>query len=134
MEKVRYQLDAMAVNKEHLSDDFLNRLLEIALLPKTEDAQRRMAEIREKVWSQSLQPKRLECIRRIEDEGFQMPTLVIWGLNDRAAPFPKGLQLFERIALKTPDAEFHVINRASHQVFREQPQVFNQVVRDFLHR
>jgi len=79
-----------------------------------------------------LQPKRREVIRRIEDEGFQMPTMVIWGLNDRPAPYPKGLQLFERVAFKTQNAEMHVINKSSHQVFREQPGVFNRIVRNFL--
>ena len=74
---------------------------------------------------------RREVIRRIEDEGFQMPTLVIWGLNDKSASYPKGLQLFERIDANTPKAELHVINRAGHQVSREQPEAFNRVLRVF---
>ena len=132
LEKVGVQLKAMAHNPEHVSDDLLGRLLEIALLPKRKDAQYRMSEIGETVWMSSLQRKRKEAIRRIEDEGFPMPTLLIWALNDKSAPYPKGLQLFERIAAKTQHAEMHVINGASHQVFREQPEIFNRVVRDFL--
>ena len=132
VEKARSQLDAMAFNKEHLTDDYLQRVLEVALLPKTQDANQRMEEIESTVWMRSLQPKRREVIRRIEDEGFRMPTLVIWALNDKSAPYPKGLQLFERVAFRTQNAELHVINEASHQVYREQPDKFNRALQDFL--
>ena len=60
-----------------------------------------------------------------------VPTLLIWGANDRSAPLPKGLELFERIALKTPESELHLLNGAGHYTFRDQYEAFNQVVRDF---
>ena len=132
LEKVRSQLDAMAFDRRHLTEDYLQRVLGTALLPKTQDANQSMEGIAFTVWTESLQPKRREVIRRIEDEGFQVPTLVIWALNDKSAPFPKGQQLFERIAGKTLHAEMHVVNQSSHQVYREQPEVFNRTLRDFL--
>ena len=132
LENVSSQLEAMAVNREHLTQDYLQRVLETALLPKTHDANEIVEGVGSRVWMESLQPKRREVIRKIEDEGFQMPTLVIWALNDKSAPFPKGQQLFERIAGKTSHAEMHVVNRSSHQVYREQPDIFNRTLRDFL--
>ena len=131
LESVLIEPAAQAFRKEQLTDDFAARLLEIAQLPNFQVAERKMVELGPSVWMPSLNPRRLEAIRRIEDEGFRMPTLLIWGANDRSASLPKGLQLFERIAAKTPQAEMHLLNDAGHYTFRDQYEAFNQIVRDF---
>ena len=131
LESVLIEPSAQAFRKEQVTDDFASRLLEIAQLPKFQEAERKMEQLGPSVWMPSLTPRRLEAIRRIEDEGFRMPTLLIWGANDRSAPLPKGLGLFERIALKTPESEMHLLNGAGHYTFRDQYEAFNQVVRDF---
>lgn len=130
-ETVRMEPDAQAYDPRHITDDFVDRLLEIARLPKTQEAQQRMKTLRDSVWLPSLNRKRQEALRRIDESGLAMPTLVIWGFNDRSAPLRFGLQLFERICAKTPEAELHVLNGGGHYAFREQYQAFNRVVRAF---
>jgi pimeloyl-ACP methyl ester carboxylesterase len=54
-----------------------------------------------------------------------------WSYNDRSAALPRGQQLFDRIAARTRDAEFHIFNRTGHYVMREQPAAFTHLVRGF---
>jgi pimeloyl-ACP methyl ester carboxylesterase len=130
-ETVRMEVDAQSFSKAHITDDYVERMLRIALLPSVQEAQRRMAAIRLSVCYPSLHRMRAKTLAQIDDQGLPVPTLIIWGFNDRAAPLYLGHRLFERICPKTPDAEFHAINQTGHYCFREQWQKFNRTVRDF---
>ena len=130
-ESVRIEPDAQAIRREHVTDDFVKRLLEIARLPNFQEATMRMDKVGATVWTPSVDRKRQEAMHRIEENGLPVPALMVWGLNDRSAPLPLGLQLFERIAAKTPRSELHVLNGAGHYSFRDQPEAFNRVVRSF---
>jgi pimeloyl-ACP methyl ester carboxylesterase len=130
-ETVRMEPDAQSFSKAHITDDYLGRMLKIALLPTIQEVRRRMRDLRFSVWHPSLYRKRTETLRQIEERGLPVPTLIIWGFNDRPAPLHLGHRLFERLCPKTPHAEFHVLNQAGHYVFREQWQKFNRVVSDF---
>lgn len=131
-EAVRLEPAAQSYSTRHVGDDFVGRLLEIALLPKTQEAQRRMAALGERVWTPSLNRARADALRMIDQHGLPVPTLVIWAFNDVSAPMGvHGLPLFQRIAAKTPHSEFHVLNQSGHYVFREQPTAFNRLVQSF---
>ena len=90
-----------------------------------------MRTLRTSVFYPSLYKKRIEVLSEIDDHGLPVPTLVVWGFNDRAAPLYLGHRLFERICPKTQNAEFRVINQTGHQCFREQWRKFNSIVIDF---
>ena len=60
------------------------------------------------------------------------PTTPVWGLNDRSAPLALGHALFDMIGEHTHDASMLVINRAGHQVFRDQRVRFARGVLAFL--
>jgi 2-hydroxy-6-oxonona-2,4-dienedioate hydrolase len=130
-ETVRMEVDAQSYSKAHITDDYVERMLRIALLPSVQEAQRRMAALRLSVCYPSLNRMRSQTLAQIDDQGLPVPTLVVWGFNDRAAPLYLGHRLFERICPKTRDAEFHAINQTGHYSFREQWQKFNRTVRDF---
>ncbi len=130
-ESVRVEPDAQAHSKAHITDDFVSRLLEIAELPKFQECQRRMESLTSSVWIPSLGRCKRETLQAIEERGMPVPTLMVWGLNDRSAPLPLGLHLFERIATTTSEAEMHVLNETGHYSFREQYQAFNRLVRSF---
>jgi pimeloyl-ACP methyl ester carboxylesterase len=131
-EVVRIEMDAQAYSRDQVTDDYVDRMLEIALLPKFQEAQSRMREIRGSIWLPSLNRCREETVRMIDGEGISVPTLIIWGLNDLSAPLPLGQRLFERVAVGTPRAEMHVLNGAGHYSYREQPASFNRAVRSFI--
>lgn len=130
-ETVRIEASAQAYWKEQVTDDFVGRMYEIAMLPKMQESQRRKSAVAERIWMPSLNRKREETIRAIEERGLPTPTLVIWGFNDRSAPLPLGLDLFSRICKKTPHAEMHILNGAGHYSFRDQYQAFNRVLTSF---
>jgi pimeloyl-ACP methyl ester carboxylesterase len=130
-ETIRIEADAQSFSKAHFTDNLLERLLKIAQLPTVQEAQRRMKGLRFTVWHPSLYRVRDKTIAEISERGCPVPTLVIWGFNDRGAPLALGHRLFERICPKTPDAEFHVINQTGHYCFREQWQKFNRALVSF---
>ena len=53
---------------------------------------------------------------------------------DGFSKFSRGQMLFELIADANPKSEMHVINRAGHFCYREQPETFNQVIRGFVEK
>jgi pimeloyl-ACP methyl ester carboxylesterase len=135
LDLIRVEPEAQAIVKEHITEDFLARMLEIARLPKTLEAQRRLRAIREDSWLPAIYAKRVEMLEAIEARGLPVPTMLLWGFDDRSAPFPTAVDLFTRIAAKTPEAELHVINRAGHYVFRDQPTAFARALTGYyLHR
>ena len=130
-ESVRVEMDGQAYSREQVTDDYVDRMLEISQLPKFQEAQATMAEIRHAQWLPSVDRVRRDTVRRIDDDGIPVPTLVIWGMNDLSAPLPLGQRLFERITATTPHAEMHVLNGAGHYSYREQPAAFNRIVKSF---
>ncbi|MCH6545621.1 MAG: alpha/beta hydrolase [Deltaproteobacteria bacterium] len=73
-------------------------------------------------------------VNGIRTRRLKTPTLVIWGYNDPTASLRRGQALFELIADSAPIAEMHVINKAGHFCYREQPETFNQVIRGFVEK
>lgn len=61
-------------------------------------------------------------------EKFPMPTLLVYGENDRETPVEDGRKM-ERLI---PDAGLVVVPNAGHYCFLEQPYYFNEVMKSFL--
>ena len=130
-ETVRVEPDAQAYSKEQVTDDFIARMVEIALLPKTHEASERMEAVSDNVWVPSLMQTQEATLREIDERGFAVPTLVIWGFDDRSAPLRLGLGVFEHVRVKTREAALHVLNGAGHYSFRDQARAFNRVLPSF---
>ena len=71
-----------------------------------------------------------ETYRPVLDHGreIRMPTLIIWGAEDRTLP----LALGRRGAQILPNAQLHIFDDCGHEPNKEQPEQFNQLVKDFL--
>lgn len=67
--------------------------------------------------------------RRAALPDIRVPTLVVAGENDPAAPAP----VMEKMAARIPGAEYVVLPGAGHLANLEQPQAFNAAVLAFLH-
>ncbi len=128
---VRLEPDAQAYSPEQVTDDFLARMLEIAQLLPLQEAQERMKTLAETHWLPSLEAQREATLRTIDEVGLPVPTLVVWGFNDRSAPLRVGQALFQRICARTAHAEMHILNHAGHYSFREQPAAFNRLLAGF---
>jgi 2-hydroxy-6-oxo-6-(2'-carboxyphenyl)-hexa-2,4-dienoate hydrolase len=128
---VRAEADAQAFNPAQVTDDFVGRMYQIALLPQREESQRRRASVAPNVWMPSLTRRRQETVRIIEEQGLPTRTLVIWGFNDRSAPLPLGVDLFSRICQKTAQAEMHILRGAGHYSYRDQYEAFNRTLTSY---
>jgi pimeloyl-ACP methyl ester carboxylesterase len=58
------------------------------------------------------------------------PTLLLWGRKDHAVPLSHGTELLKLV----PQAEFHIIEQASHIPHYERPEDVNPILLDFLSR
>jgi pimeloyl-ACP methyl ester carboxylesterase len=127
---VRHYHDAQRITEGDLSEDYVQAAAQWMDSDKERAAAagyRRNGEH----WAPSLQRARENVHDHLRSIGLAVPTLVVWGRDDRSAPAAGGLGLFELIAERSPDASLHLINRAGHQVFRDQADSFNRIVGAF---
>lgn len=125
---IEMTLDAYSHSMELMTPSFQGRLLEAAELPKTTEARDRMKTVAQSVWMPSLNRARTATFETMEESGLPVPTLIVWGYNEKSAPLPQGMQLLDLAAKKTEQLEMHILNRAGHFSFREQPEAFNRVL------
>jgi pimeloyl-ACP methyl ester carboxylesterase len=128
---VRMEPDAQSFSKEHVTPDFIARLLEIAQRPENREAAEACAEVRDSIWMPSILAARAQALKDIDASGLGAPALVIWAANDVSAPLALAAPLYERISARTEQAEMHVIARAGHYVYREQPDAFVRTLAGF---
>jgi pimeloyl-ACP methyl ester carboxylesterase len=75
---------------------------------------------------------RAAMFARLRDHGIECPTQIIWGRDDPTAHLDQGWALWDLIASRQSDAQFHVINQAGHFSYREHPRAFNELIRSFI--
>ena len=124
LSSVRIEPDLQAFNREQVTDDFVARLLETATQPKFQEAQAAMAGEAGPIWAASLAANKAKTLAEIAERGLRVPTMHVWGANDKSWYTPLGLRLFDIIREKTPKSCAHVVNQSGHYVFREQTDEF----------
>ncbi len=130
-EGYRRRIAANSYSLDHITDDYVARMVEIIELDKTKDALRRMEGLNESTWMPSLRQAREKTFDQIRQEALTMPTLIVWGYNSRSVPLNQGMQLLDLVAPATENVEMHILNRAGHVSFREQPEAFHRALRSF---
>ncbi|PFA24803.1 alpha/beta hydrolase [Bacillus cereus] len=66
----------------------------------------------------------------MDADAIQVPTLIIWGRNDKSVPWKNGEtyhQLFK-------NSTFHIIEKGYHAPFRQEPEEFMGYVQDFFEK
>lgn len=58
----------------------------------------------------------------------KVPTLLIWGLQDKITPISVAYEFYEKI----PNARLHILNQCGHVPMMEQPLLFNEYLEEFL--
>lgn len=128
---VRHYHAAQAVAEGELPAEYVSaaaRMLESPRQRAAADGYRRNAAAR---WLPSLERAKRDLHSQLLTAGLTIPTLLIWGLDDRSAPIALGHALFGLMARKSSRCSMYVVNRAGHQVFRDQPGTFNGAVGAF---
>ncbi|NIO10045.1 MAG: alpha/beta fold hydrolase [Deltaproteobacteria bacterium] len=135
-ESQRWVIEHYSHTYDHITDKFLDGAVEIANLPKYREAVKKMEDqgLKGKLFMPRLTLDKDETLNWILQGRLKTPTLVVWGKNDPTASLRRGQALYELIADSAPIAEMHVINKAGHFCYREQPETFNQVIRGFVEK
>ena len=135
-ESQRWVLQKYSYGFEHISEEWLDVMMNVAALPKYREAVKKMEEVglRTTCFLPHLARQKDETLGLIRDRGFGRPTLLAWSYNDPTATIDQGHALFDLIARATPDARMYIFNRAGHFSYREHPVEFNDMLRGFIQR
>jgi pimeloyl-ACP methyl ester carboxylesterase len=106
-------------NKEIITDDFFENATQFHKIENSNDV---MLIITRRDFSGTLLPK----IEKLAD--MDVPTLIIWGREDRVIPLPTGRKMHEILN----SARFRLIDHAGHCPNIDQPDEFNGLVLDFM--
>lgn len=123
---------AQAVTEGPLSPEYLRIAADMMTGPNHTESVRGLARNSERHWLPSLQRVKQSTLDHLQTSGLTVPVLVIWGHDDRSAPVRLGHDFFRILAGKTDRCSMLVINRAGHQVFRDQPRAFNDAIAGLL--
>ncbi len=132
-ERNRYLVAANSFKSDHITDDFLDVMVEEVTLPKSQEAAAKMDAGLRSQFLEDLITKQKETHEWIRAGGIKAPTLIMWGFNDPSAKFdPVGLATLRLILPATPRSQAHILNQAGHYCFREQPEAFVAAIMSFI--
>jgi 2-hydroxy-6-oxonona-2,4-dienedioate hydrolase len=129
-EYVRREPDANSYFQHHITDEYVNDILEVALSARNQQAKGKMEQLGKQYVTNSTRLKE-QTLDDIRAGKLKAPVLILWGLNDESAPLDLGIQLLSTIASAHPETQMHVLNQAKHYVNRDQPKKFNGMVTAF---
>ena len=128
----RWAFEQVSYAQQHINAELLD-----ACVSASEGAAHRAASAwmasgaRGDVFIPSLMAAKSRFYEVCRSEGMPVPTQVIWGTEDPLGTFDQGLWLYRLAAMHQGATQFHAINRAGALPFREQPEVFHQMVMAF---
>jgi 2-hydroxy-6-oxonona-2,4-dienedioate hydrolase len=128
-ESQRWVLQRYSFGHEHIDDEWVDALAEVAATEKYKEA---LAIVDRSPYNDHLVKQKAETFDIIRNRGMRKPTLVIWSFNDPTAVLERGQALFAMIADKEPRAQMHIINKAGHFNYREHPKEFNAVLQSWI--
>ena len=124
--------EANSHSKSHLTDEFAEAMLKIALLPKTMEARHKMTRLAGAQLLPEIRSKKYETLDLIKAGHLKAPTLIVWGLNDPSASVKLGLVLLQLIGSVVDRTHLHVFNHAGHYLFRERPVELHRLITGFV--
>jgi pimeloyl-ACP methyl ester carboxylesterase len=130
----RWVLEHYSFSSAHVTDEWVNELVEVGQLQHIKVAIRKMqAEgLRLSKFLPGLARDRMETFSWIRDQGMKRPTQLIWGYNDPTAPIEMGRALYDLIAMRERNVQLNVFNQSGHFTYREHPEAFNACLDGFI--
>lgn len=133
-ESQRWIFEHYSYSAHHITEDWLDTATDIVARPEYRQAWHKMETegLRLKRFIPGLARDREAMFARLRDHGIECPTQIIWGRDDPTAHLDQGWALWDLIASRRSDAQFHVINQAGHFSYREHPRAFNELIHSFI--
>lgn len=124
--------EANSYSRSHITDDFAEAMLTIALLPKIMEARQKMARLAGSQLLPEIRSKKYETLDLIKSGRLKAPTLIVWGLNDPSASVKLGMDLLQLIGSVVDRTQLHVFNHTGHYLFRERPEELHRLITGFV--
>lgn len=125
--KCRYK--ALSYDPSHVTEEFAQSVKYMNETPKAEFARKKLRSGVGGELHANFYEYRRTMHKRIMDEGMlQMPIMIYWGRQDPMQPLERAMALYDVLAAKNPRVQLTMTNKAGHFSYRERPEVFNQVV------
>ena len=139
--------DPNVYHRDHITDEYVEAELRLALLPKLREALEQMSRVssdwvdqhpeemkenprlRGRWWYGQFKTQTFD---RIQAGWLEPPTLIIWGFNDPSGRPALGINLYNIIASASSRAELHFFNQSGHYVFQEYPREITRLMVDFI--
>lgn len=152
-ESIRQELlrSSSTFHKEFVTDEYVEALLEVRSHPKIREAALRLELLRtrwvEKNFEKTRERPALrnnsgsgwwmyevkdESLDRIRSGHLKVPTLIVWGRNDRTAPYQLGIDLFEVVSKSVDRAQLHIFNQCGHYPYHDYPEEFVNLLVSFI--
>ena len=132
-DRARYLIAANSFGSEHITDDFVDVLVQITESPRFQEAAAKMKAGLIRQFLDDLAVRQKETHEWIRAGKLKAPTLIMWGYNDPSATFdPLGPATMQLIFPNVPRSQMHILNRAGHYSYREQPEAFVEAVTTFI--
>ena len=126
-ENMRAVIEGLVCNKAAVTDELIDGRLKLATLPGALEAQRSHNKYRQRLKTDANLRQQYSLKHRLPQ--LTIPTIMIWGKEDRFAPIDLGFELRDML----PNLRaFHVFEHSGHQVQNDEVEQFNRVVVDFL--
>lgn len=132
LESVRRGMEFFSFTQNNLTDQRVQRLLEMTTQPKYAESQAWFARSGMSPAHPGFRALKQQLLSELEAGGLKVPVLVVWGNNDPEGSLPSGLELFRLASASSPRAQLHVFGRSGHLSFIEYPEAFNRVLVDFV--
>jgi len=125
-ESLRAFMETIVNDPAALTDVLIDERMELALLPGHQEARRSLLRYRDVLATDANQLQLYDVTARLPL--FTLPWCMIWGTDDRSAPLdPMGREMQKRF----PDAPFHVVAGAGHQVQTDKPAECNRILLEY---
>ena len=131
-EYVRREPVANSYSSDHVTDDFVQAMVEIVRLEKSQVAKEKMRVLSPPQFLPDVRKQRSDTLAMISQGRLDVPTLIVWGYEDPSAPLKLGMDLLDVVAPVVEHTRFHVFNRAGHYVFREHAAELNHLIVSFV--
>ena len=131
-EYVRREPEANSYSSNHIADDFVQAMVEIVKLEKTQEARSKMQTLGPSQFLPDVKKQRSDTLDMVRQGRLQTPTLIVWGLNDPSAPVKLAMDLLGIIASSVERTQLHIFNGAGHYAFREHAEEMNRLIAGFV--
>jgi pimeloyl-ACP methyl ester carboxylesterase len=127
-EGMRKLLEGLVYDKKVITEELIDLRLAAASRPGASEASRAAVRGNRLFQTDSVLRTQFDMRQSLPAVTKAIPTIVIWGENDGFAPVTLGRKLEPLL----PDAGFHYVARAGHQVQTDQPNAVGEIVTAFM--